>query len=39
VRVKRQLELLEGYFAELVDYRSKGQSIYAVERLAQLVVQ
>ena len=39
MRVKRQLELLEDYFSQFIDHRLKGQSIYAVERLAQLVIQ
>lgn len=39
MRIKRQLELLEDYFSKFVDHRLKSQSIYAVERLAQLVIQ
>jgi uncharacterized protein YutE (UPF0331/DUF86 family)/predicted nucleotidyltransferase len=39
LRVKRQLEALENYFKKFLEHRAKRESIYAVERLAQLSIQ
>lgn len=39
MRVRMQLELVKRYFNEFRSFRSRGESVYAVERLAQLVVQ
>jgi len=39
LRVKEQLRLVERYFKEFVEFRRRGESIYAIERLAQLVIQ
>jgi hypothetical protein len=39
LRIKRQLEALENYFKKFLEHRAKRESIYAVERLAQLSTQ
>ncbi|MGB9659332.1 MAG: type VII toxin-antitoxin system HepT family RNase toxin [Nitrososphaerales archaeon] len=38
MRIRNQLDLLKKYFSEFLDYHRR-ESIYAVERLAQLVIQ
>ena len=39
MRLKRQVELVERYAREFLGYRRRGESVYAVERLAQLLIQ
>lgn len=39
MRIRKQLEYVEKYFREFINHRRRGESIYAVERLAQLVAQ
>ncbi len=39
MRLKRQAESVNDRFAEFVKHREAGKSLYAVERLAQLVIQ
>ena len=39
MRLKRQVELIERYAREFLEYRRRGESVYAVERLAQLLIQ
>ena len=39
LRIKRQLEVLEDYFKKFLEYRARRESVYAVERLAQLSIQ
>lgn len=39
MRFKRQVELVERFASSFLEHRSRGESIYAVERLAQLLIQ
>ncbi|MEM2739433.1 MAG: HepT-like ribonuclease domain-containing protein [Candidatus Bathyarchaeia archaeon] len=39
MRIKRQLSLVEFYFKDFIEFRRRGESIYAVERVAQLLIQ
>lgn len=39
MRVRRQLGLIESYFRDFLEFRRRGESIYAVERIAQLLIQ
>ena len=39
MKIKRQLEILEDYFKKFLEHRTRRESIYAVERLAQLSIQ
>ena len=39
MRLRRQLERVEEYAREFAEYRRRGENLYAVERLAQLLVQ
>lgn len=39
MKIKRQLEVLEDYFKKFLEHRARRESIYAVERLAQLSIQ
>jgi len=38
-KIKRQLEVLEDYFKKFLEHRARRESIYAIERLAQLSIQ
>lgn len=39
LRVRRQLELFEGYLRDFQEFRKRGESLYALERIAQLLIQ
>lgn len=39
MRLWDQLNRVKGYFSEFREFRVRGESIYAIERLAQLVIQ
>ena len=39
LRVRRQLELFEGYLRDFQEFRERGESLYALERIAQLLIQ
>ncbi|MEM2828571.1 MAG: HepT-like ribonuclease domain-containing protein [Candidatus Nezhaarchaeales archaeon] len=39
MRVKRQFSLVESYFRDFLRFRGRGESVYAVERVAQLLIQ
>lgn len=39
MRVRRQLSLVESYFRDFLELRRRRESIYAVERVAQLLIQ
>jgi uncharacterized protein YutE (UPF0331/DUF86 family) len=39
VRVRRQFGLVESYFRDFLEFRRRGESIYAIERIAQLLIQ
>jgi len=39
LRVRRQLELFEGYLRDFQEFRGRGESLYALERIAQLLIQ
>ena len=39
MRLKSQVESVRKYFNEFIEYRRTGKSIYAIERLAQLLIQ
>ena len=39
MRVRRQLELFEGYLRDFQEFRERGESLYALERIAQLLIQ
>ena len=39
LRVRRQLELFEGYLRDFRKFRGRGESLYALERIAQLLIQ
>jgi len=39
LRLKSQVESVRKYFNEFIEYRRTGKSIYAIERLAQLLIQ
>ena len=39
MRLKKQAETIRSYLKEFIEYRRTGKSVYAIERLAQLLIQ